>query len=87
MPIQQPPGDMVVAIAEDCGSHSYGVAEYSFCGVAAAVYLRLNLFDNDASPAFNRFHITRSSEFNFVFHGMPVIRTNVRPQKVDGYGS
>jgi hypothetical protein len=29
--------------------------------------LRLNFFDNDAFPAFNRFHITQIFRFNFAF--------------------
>jgi len=67
MPIQQPPGDVIVAVAEDCRSYGDGVAEYSFSWVAAAVDLRLNLFDNNASPAFNRFHITQILRFDFAF--------------------
>jgi hypothetical protein len=58
MAIEEASGDVIVAVAKDCCGHGDGVAEDSFCGVAAAVDLRLDFLDNDASPAFYRFHIT-----------------------------
>ena len=67
MPIEQSTGDMVVAIAEDRRSYAYRVAENSFCGIAAAIDLRFNFFDNDTLPAFNRFHITQIFRFNVSF--------------------
>ena len=47
-----------MTVAEDCCGDGDGITEDSLCGIAAAIDLRLDLFDNDASPAFNRFHIT-----------------------------
>lgn len=58
---------MVVAVAEDCSGYGYGIAEDTLCGIAAAVDLRLDLFDNDALPAFNRFHITQIFRRNLAF--------------------
>ena len=51
-------GDVVVAIGEDCSGDRDGIAEDSSCGIAAAVDLRLNFFDDDTFAAFDRFHIT-----------------------------
>ena len=66
MPIQYSPRDMVMTVAEDrCGYMDY-ISEDSLCRIAAAVDLRLNLFDNDTPPAFNRFHITQIFRFDFI---------------------
>ena len=67
MPIQQTPSDVVVAIAEDCGGDGDRVAEDSFCRVAATVDLWLNFFDNNAFPAFYRFHIHQIFRFKFAY--------------------
>jgi hypothetical protein len=58
---------MVVTVAEDRCGYGYGIAEDSLCGIAAAIDLRLDLFDNDALPAFNRFHITQIFGRNLAF--------------------
>ena len=58
---------MVVAVAEDRCGYGYGIAEDSLCGIAAAIDLRLDLFDNDTSPAFDRFHITQVFRVNGAF--------------------
>ena len=50
-----------MTIPEYCRGYSDNIAKDSLCGIAAAVYLRLNLFNNDASPAFDWFHITQIS--------------------------
>ena len=65
MPVQQSPGDVVVTVAEDGCSYCDCVAEDSLCGVATAVDLRLDFFDNDAFASFNRFHITQIFRCNF----------------------
>jgi hypothetical protein len=62
---------MVVTVAKDSGRDGYGIAKYSLCGVPTAVDLRLNFFDNDSSPAFNRFHITQIFD--------PTLRSNSIP--------
>ena len=67
VPVEQTPRDVVVAIAEDCGGNRDRVAKDSFCGVATAVNLRLNFFDDDALSAFYRFHITQIFRCNFAF--------------------
>ena len=67
VPIEQAPGDVVVAVAEDRRGHRDSVAEDSFCRVAASVDLRLDFFDNDTSPAFDRFHITQVFRVNRAF--------------------
>jgi hypothetical protein len=67
MPIEQPAGNVVVTVAKDCCGNGNDVAEDSFCGIATAVDLRLNLFDNDASAAFNRFHITQIFRCDFAY--------------------
>jgi hypothetical protein len=59
VPIQKPRRDMIVTIAKDRCRYGNGVAEDPFGRVTAAVDLRLNFFDHDASAAFNRFHITQ----------------------------
>jgi hypothetical protein len=67
MSIEQPASNVVVTVAEDCCSDGNDVAEDSFCGVATAVDLRLNFFDDDASAAFNRFHITQIFKCDFAY--------------------
>jgi hypothetical protein len=47
-----------VAISKDGRSYGDDIAEDALCRIAAAVDLRLDLFDDDTSPAFNRFHMT-----------------------------
>ncbi len=56
-----------MTVAEDRCGYGYGIAEDSLCGIAAAIDLRLDLFDNDALPAFNRFHITQIFGRNLAF--------------------
>ena len=83
MPIQYSPRDMVMTVAEDrCGYMDY-ISEDSLCRIAAAVDLRLNLFDNDTPPAFNRFHITRSSDRTLLSHGIPASALCVRPSELE----
>ena len=74
MSIEEPTSDLVVAIAKDRCGHGNGVAENSFCGIATAVDLRLDFFDNDASPAFNRFHITQVFRVRSTFLWYPEVR-------------
>lgn len=56
-----------MAITKDSCSYGYDVIEDAPCRIASAVDLRLDLFDDDASPAFNRFHITQILRFDFAF--------------------
>jgi hypothetical protein len=58
---------VVVTVAEDCCSYGDGVSEDSFCGVTTAVDLRFRFFDDDASAAFNRFHITQIFRCNIAY--------------------
>jgi hypothetical protein len=67
VPVKQASGDVVVAVTEDCRGHGDGVAEDSLCGIAAAIDLRLDFFDDDTFPAFDRFHITQVFQVNGAF--------------------
>ena len=49
---------MVVAVGEDGGGDGDLVVEDALGGIAAAVDLGLDLFDDDALAAFDRFHGT-----------------------------
>ena len=84
VPVQQTPGDVVVTIAEDCGGDRDGVAQSSFCGVAATVHLWLNFFDNNALPAFYRFHIHQIFNSNLPTHGIPATRTSSARTEAEG---
>ena len=53
---EQAGGDVVVAVAEDGGGDGDAIAEEAARGEEAAVDLGLDLFDDDSSTAFGRFH-------------------------------
>ena len=56
--VEEATGDVVVAVGEDGGGDGDLVVEDALCGIAAAVNLRLDLLDDDATAAFDRFHGT-----------------------------
>ena len=47
---------MVVSIRKDGSGDSDDIAYGAFRGITSAVYLRLNLFNDDSLAAFDRFH-------------------------------
>jgi hypothetical protein len=58
MAVQETTCGVVMTVGEDSGSYGYGVSDNSFCGVAPALNLRLNFFNNNTLASLERFHIT-----------------------------
>src|SRR6185437_4529903 len=56
---EQTSGDVVMPIGKDRRSDGNGIAKGAFGGITAATYLWLNIFDDNALAAFNRFHSTQ----------------------------
>jgi hypothetical protein len=59
VPVKEAASNVVVSVAKDGSGHGDHIAEDSSNRIAAAINLRLNLFDYNAFPAFDRFHITQ----------------------------
>ena len=57
--VEQARGDVVMAIGEDGGGYADVVAEETARGIAAAIDLRLDGFDDDSLTAFFWFHLIR----------------------------
>lgn len=47
---------MVVPVSKSCTGDYDSISEDAFCGIPAAVNLRLDLFYDDSLAAFDRFH-------------------------------
>jgi hypothetical protein len=64
---EQASGDMVVAVGKDRCGDGDGIAQRAPGGIAAAVHLWLNIFNDDALATFNRFHSAQFQKFVFRF--------------------
>jgi hypothetical protein len=59
MLVEEAGEDVVVTVGEDGGRDLHAIIEEAAGGLASAVDLRLDLFDDDSLAAFDWFHLNR----------------------------